>query len=484
MGRLELKLLAVLVLLTGLPLAVAFGLSGPYFDRTLGVGLNPAIGTALEDAVQVYGDFVRAEKARQQARAEAAAAQLRSATQPRAILDALVEDPRAFYAELVPRGGLRPLRVASKNGQRGRWRRAQVDLPLAHPDYARLHYGYGLEQEILDRFERMEAEVIQPFLALSADRDNVADAYAWSFVGSLAAALLFAGLVSITVARRITQRLERLRRGMSAVAAGALDVRVQPTGRDEVAELIYGFNDMARTLEEAQARLQYLGQVSAWQGIARRLAHEIKNPLTPILLAVQQVHRSYAGDDERFRRTLDTAHEIVDQEVANLQRLVENFSRFARLPKVEPVSLDVVAFAREVASGHPEIEALSASLPEAAVFARIDRGLMRQALSNLLKNGAEAARDSGVEPTIELSVEAEGAQLVLAVSDNGPGVPASERERIFEPYVTGKEEGTGLGLAIVKKIVVEHAGDLTVTEATLGGARFEIRLPLETQRGI
>ncbi len=471
MGRLELKLLALLVLLTGVPLGVAYWLSGTLFDRSLGAGINPAIEQALEDASLVYGDYVRAEKARQRALAAGlagssalAAAARRGSAAVRSTLEPYAADPRVFSVALDD------VRVIN-SPKAGDWLRDEVVVET--PFGQTLRYTFGLERALLERFRRMESEVIQPFRALASARDDLANEYAWNFVGALGAALFVAGLVSVVTGRRITRRLEHLRVALEAVRGGSLDVRLVPEGRDEVADLAEGFNDMARALGETTARVQYLSQVSAWQGIARRLAHEIKNPLTPILLSAQQAQQSYAGDDERFRRTLDTAVEVIEEEVLNLRRLVDNFSRFARLPSVEPVRGDLAALVRDVVTAHPEIEHLEAEVPEGEVWAQFDRGLLRQALSNLVKNGAEAARDAGRAPVVQVALRG----LTISVCDNGPGVPEEERERIFEPYVTGKADGTGLGLAIVKKIVLDHGGSLDVSNAESGGARFEIALP-------
>jgi two-component system nitrogen regulation sensor histidine kinase NtrY len=486
MGRLELKLLALLVLLTGVPLGVAFWLSGPLFERSLGAGLNPTIARALEDAVDVYGDYVRVEKARQEAVARGLADSRTLAEAAREGPAALertlrryAEAPRVFSVALEPAAGSTMPAVEAATPRDGAWLRRTVEVPLEGvPGYARLRYTFGLERAFLERFERMESEVIRPFGALTADRERVADVFAWSFIGYLAGALFLAAGVSVYVGRRVTRRLHHLRAAMEAVAAGELDARVEPAGRDEVADLARDFNQMAERLGAFHHRVQYLTQVSAWQGIARKLAHEIKNPLTPILLSVQQVHRSYKGDDARFRRTLDTAHEVVEQEVGTLKRLVENFSRFARLPTVTLAPEDLVAIARELAAAHPEIDGLEVVAPDAPLPLDLDRGLLRQALTNLLKNAHEALRGAEDPPRVVLRVEPtrEGGGRVV-VEDNGPGVAAERRAEVFEPYVTDKHDGTGLGLAIVKRIVVEHGGTITLGASELGGARFEISLP-------
>jgi two-component system, NtrC family, nitrogen regulation sensor histidine kinase NtrY len=484
MGRLELKLLALLLLLTGLPLGVAFWLSGALFERSLGAGLNPQVGAALQDSVQIYGDYVRAEKARQRSVAEGMAQgrelQRVAVAGPeplRQYLAKAVARPRVFAVALDVADGP-PVEARAPPDVPADWLTRTVTIPLTDlPGYEALHYTFGLERAFLARFESMEAEVIRPFSALAADRDNLADVYAWSFIGYLGAALFVAALVAVLTGRRVTSRLRALRTAMQAVAAGEMDVRLVPGGRDEVAELARGFNEMANRLGAANKRLQYLTQVSAWQDIARRLAHEIKNPLTPILLAVQQVHRSYKGDDARFRRSLDTANEVVEQEVQTLKRLVENFSRFARLPAVSPIREDLAALSRELVAGHPEIAGLEVDAPESPVWGLADRGLLRQALANLLKNAHEGHRGVDGAPRVRLSVVPSEDLVALQVDDNGVGVPEDRRESIFEPYVTHKEDGTGLGLAIVKKIVLEHGGHIHVEASPLGGARFVVTLP-------
>lgn len=487
MGRLELKLLVLLVLLIAVPLTVAFVRSQTLFDRSLRVGLNPGVTRALEDAVEVYGAYVRSEKARQEALARGLAegrplAQ-KAAEGPaavRALLEGYVNAPRVQRIELA---GERPLVVeAGAFGPPEAWRLRTLELPLAGvPGYTGLRYTFGLEAAFLDRFEAMETEVIGPRAALETYREDLAADFALRFFITLASALLVAAIISAVVGRRITRRLQTLRGAMERVAAGDLDVRVTPTGRDEVADLARGFNEMARRLRESRTRIEHLTRVSAFQGIARRLAHEIKNPLTPILLAMQQVHRSYKGDDARYRRTLDTAHEIVEQEVGTLERLVSNFSRFARLPTAERVDEDLVPLAHDLVAAHPEIEGLRAETPDAPVVASVDKGLLRQALTNLIKNAGEALRDFERPPCVTLRVESLGDAVRLVVEDNGPGVPADARERVFEPYVTGKDDGTGLGLAIVKKIVLDHDGTIAVADSAHGGARFEIVLPRGSQ---
>jgi nitrogen fixation/metabolism regulation signal transduction histidine kinase len=216
--------------------------------------------------------------------------------------------------------------------------------------------------------------------------------------------------------------------------------------------------------------------------VARRLAHEIKNPLTPIQLAFQQLEarwRHAPGADQAFGRLLADAGEIVRQEVGTLQRLVEEFSAFARLPDVRPEPADLAAFLESFLETSPQLtEAADVSVVRAAgpVPVALDAGLMRRVLANLTENAVQAARPARAR--IHLGVARGLDRAVLTVADEGPGIEPELRPRVFDPYVTTKESGTGLGLAIAKKIVLQHGGEIQVGERPGGGASFTLAFPL------
>jgi two-component system nitrogen regulation sensor histidine kinase NtrY len=290
---------------------------------------------------------------------------------------------------------------------------------------------------------------------------------------------------------------------------GNLEVRVPVTGSDELTELARVFNRMLSEMQQSRARIEYLQRIGAWQEMAQRLAHEIKNPLTPIQLAVQECHRKYTGDDPRFRALLDTTLEIVEEEVGTLRRLVGNFSSFARLPHAELREASLRDFMRECAD---QLAHLSAELPEEGaedVIAAqdvdvrwelpdepmpvaIDRQMLRRVLVNLVRNAVEAIRDArpalddgGARGHVLVRAERAADGFELVVEDDGPGVPVAARERIFDPYFTTKAEGTGLGLAIVKKVVVEHTGTIAARHGErLGGAALVVTLPFAHRAAI
>jgi nitrogen fixation/metabolism regulation signal transduction histidine kinase len=289
-------------------------------------------------------------------------------------------------------------------------------------------------------------------------------------------------VLGLFVARRATGRVAILREAARRVGEGDLGVRVTPRGKDELDDLGHDFNRMVALLGNTRSRLEYLQKVSAWQEVARRLAHEIKNPLTPIQLAVQELGSKYRGDDPAYARLLTTAQEILREEIDSIRRLVDDFSAFAKLPKVEPAPVDLGQVVDDFVRGHVNWQPyLRFARPPGRVPALCDRMLIRRVLTNLVENAVQAAEGAGRVPEIALHVEADEARgrALITVDDNGPGVAPAERGRIFDPYVTSKEHGTGLGLAIVRKILIDHGGDITVSAAPppLGGARLEVAIP-------
>ncbi len=284
---------------------------------------------------------------------------------------------------------------------------------------------------------------------------------------------------------------EALITAAARVGHGDLAVRVPAGDRGELEALRVAFNEMVAELSLSRARVDYLQRIAGWQELARRLAHEIKNPLTPIQLAVQEAARRYRGDDAKFKQILETTREIVEEEVATLRRLVSAFSEFARLPDVKPAPADLAEFVRDMASSRALLDELDPGVTvlfdagDQPVPVRLDRIMFRRAVENLLRNAAEALGAKG--GTVWVRVESRevrepdaaepSAQAWLVVEDDGPGIPEEQRERVFDPYFTTKATGTGLGLAIVRKVAIDHDGDVGLEERPGGGTRFVLTLP-------
>ena len=286
-----------------------------------------------------------------------------------------------------------------------------------------------------------------------------------------------------TLARRVTKRITRMADATEKVGQGQLDIEIPLRGNDEITELTEAFNKMVAEIASGRDRIVYLEKVSGWQDLARRLAHEIKNPLTPIQLAMQELQRHTPVDvDPAFQRILNDSVDIVRDEIGALTRLVNEFSQFARLPEVSPETLDLKKFIHEFLDAYNDFEGqaeITTEIPEGSISVGLDRVLMRRVFANLVTNAIQAAGKGETKIDIRVSLDRAKGLVCLRFDDNGPGVPAENQGRIFEPYFTTKSEGTGLGLAIVKKIVLQHRGQIRLEKTTASsGAMFVIELPL------
>jgi signal transduction histidine kinase len=479
-GRFEWKILAALLIVAALPLAASGYLMWVTLGRvaTLTDQHQEAVRASLGGAVEVYrAYFAQMKESFRERAAEIAATPLEHASD-------LAEVPDLLRARVLagtevvdewsaPPAVLERAREAPPN---------LVELPGSRRDAPRLlELTFGIQREIYGNF-----------LALgdAMDREHDLDRVLpillpLVFRGLGRALVIVLGLataIGLFIARRATGRVAALRAAARRVGEGDLTVRVSPRGKDELDELGRAFDRMVDELGDARSRLEYLQKVSAWQEVARRLAHEIKNPLTPIQLAVQELASKYRGDDPAYQRLLGTAQEILTEEIGAIRRLVDDFSAFAKLPKVEPVPVDLGQVVDDFVRAHAEWQAyVRFERPAEPVGALCDRMLLRRVLANLVENAVHAAEGEHRGPEIVLSIAggARGGSAQIVVDDNGPGVAAADRERIFDPYVTTKEHGTGLGLAIVRKIVLDHGGDVSVAAAPpdLGGARFTVTIP-------
>jgi nitrogen fixation/metabolism regulation signal transduction histidine kinase len=348
----------------------------------------------------------------------------------------------------------------------------------------------GSEPRVLELTFGIPREIYANFLALRAAMEQERDldrllplVLPRIFHGlgiAMAAVLLIAAALGLFIARRATGRVAALSDAARRVGEGDLTVRVAPRGSDELDDLGRAFDRMVAELAEARSRLGYMQKLAAWQEVARRLAHEIKNPLTPIQLAVQELASKYRGGDPGYERLLTTAQEILTEEVGAIRRLVDDFSAFAKLPKVEPAPVDLGQVVDDFSRAHPEWQKALQIERHGPIAALCDRMLIRRVLANLVENAMQAAEAAGRVPAVRISLANGESSASLVVDDNGPGVAEESRERIFDPYMTTKEHGTGLGLAIVRKIVLDHGGDVRVAEtpSPLGGARFLVTLPV------
>lgn len=291
--------------------------------------------------------------------------------------------------------------------------------------------------------------------------------------------LLLSIALGFLVSRRVTRPVEALTDAAGRIAAGEPGVHVDAASASgELRALVDTFNRMTDDLKTATDALVAAERLAAWEEVARRLAHEIKNPLTPIRMSLETLlAASERGPlDERFKGLFtDSAHAVLE-EVDRLRRVVDEFSQFARLPRPNAAPLDLAQAVQPVMAlytPHDGVTYEERLTPGVVAFA--DRDQLTQVLVNLVKNAEEAMAPAGGRVTV--SVYPDGQDAILEVADEGPGVPAELKARLFEPYVTTRPNGSGLGLAIAQRIAHEHGGRLDVGDATPHGARFRLRLP-------
>lgn len=392
----------------------------------------------------------------------------------------------AFVADL---GRLMAVDLAFYDARRERWI-APAGSPLESwqrpaPPGARAHG----ELQIGGSDHRWAAERLAPGLWLVAAAPRLEErtlerrvlrftlmAGAAALLAALAAALL----LSRSIARPVLDLTSAARR----LAAGQRVHVVALEKRDEIGELARAFGAMSTDLEASRARLVQAERVAAWRDLARRLAHELKNPLFPIQLSIETLRRAAtseghdaAAQERRFTQLFLESSDTMLGALRSLRTIVEEFSEFARLPQPRLEAIDLNAVAEEVlglyrarAGGVRIATELDPQLPRA----RADRDLIARALGNLVANALEAMPEGG---SLTLRTAAAGEELRIEVEDSGPGLNDEQRSRLFTPYYTTRKGGTGLGLAIVQGIVADQGGRVEVRSAPGRGSSFTLVLP-------
>ncbi len=523
--------IALIALTLGTALALSF-VARSFLDRSLNLGINDEVRSVLSSALSVaktsYNDHREALRRLGE----------RLARSP--------EASAAFHSGDLPR--LRRLVAAQEGGERV----SEVEIvrltgspsvvaPLARDDLMEAlrsgPYLYRDERQgdllrmlvpvrdggrtagALSLSERLDPTYFTIEQAAQTYEDirlNNEQALRWAlfyaFLAVSSAVLLVAALVGVWIAFGITHPLRDLVRGTRELARDNLSHRIPRHRDDEIGLLIDSFNRMAADLQENRQQRVEAEKVAAWREIARRLAHEIKNPLTPIQLTVQQMRDKYPGDDAAYRRLLNDCADIVTDEVESLKNLVRAFADFARLPDLRVAPTDLNALIDEVSRLYADAP-LTLTLTDDLPPALVDETQMRRVLINLIENAEDALGEGGRITITTRNGETEeerrgdgetrgwgrplsvsgggeeegvspsgsGGWVEVEVSDTGRGISPEHLSRVFEPYFSTKRTGMGLGLAIVKNIVDQHGGQIAVESRVGSGTAFTICLPAETK---
>ncbi|HYQ81230.1 MAG TPA: HAMP domain-containing protein, partial [Anaeromyxobacteraceae bacterium] len=364
----RLQIAAALVVAAVVPLAAALWLASRLAEENLALGLNPRLIEELQETPALYGDLFRARKELYAEQARALAAELPGDPErARRFLEAAVRRvPRLRRASFIaPDGAVLAEAEAEGPNPEGEWRAAQARAVL--PSGEVLECVFAIEARFFADLAEAR-DLAQSYQGAGRLRRDIQKSYVVAFgalVALFAAAAAGAGLL---LARRTTRRIADLMGAVRELARGNLAVQVDAgSGRDEVAGLALAFNAMVREVREGRDRIVYLEKISGWQEVARRLAHEIKNPLTPIQLAFQQLEarfrKSPAAADPELGRLVSEVTLVVREEIATLERLVGEFSAFARLADVRPEPAELGSFVEEFLRSSPQVaEAAEADL--------------------------------------------------------------------------------------------------------------------------
>jgi len=320
--------------------------------------------------------------------------------------------------------------------------------------------------------------------------------------------LLAVALIGVALARRISRPVEELTVATREVATGNLEHRIELTSRDEIGELVSSFNRMTQELQDNRMQIIRAEKEAAWGEMARQIAHEIKNPLTPMRLSTGHILKAHRDRHPRFESILQEGLERIAAQIDALGKIASEFSDFARFPHRRPapenlediVSSAVRLLSEEVRCADPPVN--FNELYDEVPFVDVDRDEMERVVFNVIKNAVQALRETGGTVRVSISIGATGLRtrpkregtrrvakterklkprdevVEVAVEDNGPGIPAEIQPRLFEPYFSTKSGGTGLGLAICKKSVSEMGGEIVIMSEEGVGTTVTIRLPV------
>jgi len=293
--------------------------------------------------------------------------------------------------------------------------------------------------------------------------------------------ILFGVIVSAIVTTRVSWPIQKLAQAAAEIGQGNWDVRVKASGKDDIGKLALAFNQMTEELVGQRERLVQTERVAAWRELARRLAHELKNPLFPLQITVENLLRARENTPEQFDEVFRESTHTLLAEISNLKTIIGRFSDFSKMPapQLEAVDLDEMVravtqlfqaqFTREPAKIQPELQL--GDIPPVSA----DPVLLRRVVENLVLNAIDAMPKGG---TLTFRTATADKFAVFELSDTGAGLTPEECERLFTPYYTTKQHGTGLGLAIVQSVVSDHHGSISVSSKKDEGTTFHIELPL------
>ena len=299
--------------------------------------------------------------------------------------------------------------------------------------------------------------------------------------------ILVSVLLSLYLSKSITRPVIELSDATKELAKGNFNISLYRASDDELTVLFKSFNRMVYELNRSRKVVYQKQRLEAWREMARQVVHEIKNPLTPIQLSAERIHKRYLENHPDIKNIILSGTETIVEEVNVLKNILSEFTEFARLPEMKPVRTDINTVLESCVnffSGHENVTfhtEIDRKIPE--IY--IDKMLMKQTLNNLIQNAIDAVGESGNIYISSRLLTASGVNTVrITIRDDGTGIREFDKDKIFNPGFSTKLSGTGLGLAIVEKIIMEHRGDISCASEYGKGTEFVIDLPVDVQEGM
>ena len=297
--------------------------------------------------------------------------------------------------------------------------------------------------------------------------------------------LVLSILIALMVSSWLTSPLMLLKKSFSQLELGKNSSQINYKAKDEIGSLVAEYNHKLSELAEAAAKLAQSERESAWREMAKQVAHEIKNPLTPMKLSVQHLQRVFDPNDPKAKERIERVTNSLIEQIDALTHIANEFSNFAKLPQPVMAEIDLIDLTKAVVALFDNDEDVAVKLElnaSEAIFVNADKEMILRVLNNLISNGIQAVA-LNVKPAIVISIESDSENCYVRISDNGSGIPKEQIQTIFEPYFTTKSTGTGLGLAMVKQIIENHGGSIEIEKTSESGTTVLFTLPkLEAKR--
>lgn len=290
-------------------------------------------------------------------------------------------------------------------------------------------------------------------------------------------------LISVAIAYALSQFITR---GLQSISQGLTStqllgqnqrIEIQSNASSEIRKLVEAYNHMIEALEQSAVQLAQGEREAAWREMAKQVAHEIKNPLTPMRLSVQSFERKFDPQDPEIQNKIAEFSASLIQQIDTMSDIASAFATYAKLPEQNVQTIDLTETIKRTIEVF-DSKFIKFSAPEQAVFLNFDKNQLNRIVTNLIKNSLQSLKENQIaKPEIIVKLADEASQITLSVEDNGPGISMEVKSRVFEPKFTTKTKGMGLGLAMVKTIVLSYGGNIDIQEPKKGGVAFVMRFP-------